>query len=90
MRSTSRSVSSCVSLRDVLPDVFRQYLVSARNAAATVADSFMTAVLIYSLQRSRTGIKRYAIDSLAVRLVLPHTSENQDRLDDKCPRSVHD
>ncbi|PIL32266.1 hypothetical protein GSI_05511 [Ganoderma sinense ZZ0214-1] len=44
------------------------YLVSARNAAATVADSFMTAVLIYSLQRSRTGIKR--TDSMINVLVL--------------------
>ncbi|KAI1784885.1 hypothetical protein LXA43DRAFT_1066381 [Ganoderma leucocontextum] len=44
------------------------YLVSARNAAATVADSFMTAVLIYSLRRSRTGIKR--TDSMINVLVL--------------------
>nr|VWP01002.1 Serine/threonine-protein phosphatase (EC [Ganoderma boninense] len=44
------------------------YLVSARNAAATVADSFMTVVLIYSLRQSRTGIKR--TDSMLNVLVL--------------------
>ncbi|KAI0706388.1 hypothetical protein C8Q76DRAFT_800829 [Earliella scabrosa] len=34
------------------------WLVSARNAAATATDFLLTAVLIYSLRKSRTGIKR--------------------------------
>ena len=39
-----------------------QWLVSARNAAATATDFLLTAVLIYSLRKSRTGIKRSVFD----------------------------
>ena len=35
-----------------------KYLVSARNAAATVTDVLLTSILVYSLHKSRTGIKR--------------------------------
>ena len=35
-----------------------KYLVSARNAASTVTDVLLTSILVYSLHKSRTGIKR--------------------------------
>ncbi|KAM5544726.1 hypothetical protein V8D89_001624 [Ganoderma adspersum] len=42
-----------------LADALRfSYLVSARNAAATVTDVLLTSILVYSLHKSRTGIKR--------------------------------
>ncbi|KAI1784884.1 hypothetical protein LXA43DRAFT_1100908 [Ganoderma leucocontextum] len=41
-----------------LADALRfSYLVSARNAAATVTDVLLTTILVYSLHKSRTGIK---------------------------------
>ncbi|KAI0749972.1 hypothetical protein C8Q80DRAFT_1164904 [Daedaleopsis nitida] len=44
------------------------WLISIHNAASTVSDLFITAVLIYTLRKSRTGIKR--TDSMIATLIL--------------------
>ncbi|PIL32312.1 hypothetical protein GSI_05558 [Ganoderma sinense ZZ0214-1] len=50
------SVALTVQMYDLAWDIC--YLVSARNAAATVTDVLLTTILVYSLHKSRTGIKR--------------------------------
>ncbi|PIL32306.1 hypothetical protein GSI_05552 [Ganoderma sinense ZZ0214-1] len=65
---TALNMNAAFQAHNITEALDFSYLVSARNTAATVADSFMTAVLIYSLQRSRTGIKR--TDSMINVLVL--------------------